>query len=559
MADLSFRDKDWLKTAFPSTGIQYIDEYNDVIFKREGDVYYLYYSGMDSDSMAVYNVVIDEIVLLPAFYSAYPTCHKDASTSQKVRDFIDVVWWYKEGRKLRSTTFRKADSGRSIKSTRLMKARLATPFNSTTHNLLQTLRRESHSIQEAIFGQGNAIYSDNLSLYTIQPVGTLINIKVGGSQQRGSATEYHYVYKNMGYFFHDESQSWWHESEKDSRGRVTAWERMKPVACSECGTMHLRDELIDGVCTVCLGVSRDDIKIHSYSTRVPGILEFKGKVNKNKPKFSKEGFNDFYNKYHGDLGLNSDSYDESAPLYLGLELEYESSNTDKAALSTMKYLKGHAILKSDGSIRSGFEIVTCPATIDEHVKVFQPFFEGFPKTLQAKSNCGLHVHVSRKPLSLLTQGKMIEFMNRQDNVDFIKSIAGRWSSQYAPNDVSRKITHVWRGGGARYNTLNTSNKATLEFRIFEAVTKWEDFIPKIEFCVALTEYCKPCVSQAPLKEVTNHKEFIKWMKGQQQEFPNFFSWLFKDEIAKRQAKQAGYAPATARQVLSQEFENSIPF
>ena len=80
-------------------------------------------------------------------------------------------------------------------------------------------------------------------------------------------------------------------------------------------------------------------KIHNYSTRVEGMLKFKAK--KVKP----------------------------STIYLGCELEYETNDRSKAQIDVGKLLKGHALMKSDGTIRNGFEIVTCPATMDIHLEV----------------------------------------------------------------------------------------------------------------------------------------------------------------------------------------------
>jgi len=41
----------------------------------------------------------------------------------------------------------------------------------------------------------------------------------------------------------------------------------------------------------------------------------------------------------------------------------------------------------------------------------------------------MHVHVSRKPLSMLTVGKLTEFMNRHENKEFITHIAGQLLSE----------------------------------------------------------------------------------------------------------------------------------
>jgi hypothetical protein len=82
-----------------------------------------------------------------------------------------------------------------------------------------------------------------------------------------------------------------------------------------------------------------------------------------------------------------------------VSLEYETDNRNRAQLDVGKLMHGHALMKSDGSIRNGFEIVTCPATLDIHLDVFKKFYDNIPKDLKIAKNVGMHVHISRKPLS----------------------------------------------------------------------------------------------------------------------------------------------------------------
>jgi hypothetical protein len=145
---------------------------------------------------------------------------------------------------------------------------------------------------------------------------------------------------------------------------------------------------------------------------------------------------------------------------------------------------------------------------------------------------------------------LIEFMNREDNKEFLTKIAGRWSSQYANNDPSRKVGYILRGGGGgqRYNALNTNNKDTLEFRIFKGCENWQEFIPKLQFVVALAEYCKPAVANAPIKEATHHKEFVKWLESRRREYPELHGLFFTP-------KKPSTVPAKAHQVPV----DNIPF
>ena len=183
-------------------------------------------------------------------------------------------------------------------------------------------------------------------------------------------------------------------------------------------------------------------------------------------------------------------------------------------------------MKSDGSIHNGFEVVTCPATLDIHLEVFKTFFDNRPSELTIASNVGMHVHVSRKPLSVLTVGKLTEFMNRTDNAKFITHVAGRAPNTYcrqSPRELSYPLTIS--GGGERYNALNLCNSETIEFRIFSTPLTYEDFASKIQFCQALVEYSKPCSQAVALKVQTSFKNFINWVLPQRKAYPELVAKL----------------------------------
>jgi len=286
-----------------------------------------------------------------------------------------------------------------------------------------------------------------------------------------------------------------HESQIMYRGRAYNRDSLIMQHCPECNNEAPAEGFDDGVCWNCLQLR---YKIHSYSTKVPSLLRFKAKNVK------------------------------PSTLYLGIELEYETTDKDKARVKVGKQLAGHAIMKSDGSIQNGFEIVTCPATLEIHMEEFKKFYDNLPGELFAASNTGMHVHVSRKPLNLFTIGKMTEFINRLDNKDFVAYIAGRIDNNYARQDSSRTISYplVNRNNStARYNALNLSPPETIEFRIFSTPSNWEQFASRLEFCQALTDYCQPAQLNTSLKHLTHYSSFINWMQSHRKDYPELSNHL----------------------------------
>jgi hypothetical protein len=287
---------------------------------------------------------------------------------------------------------------------------------------------------------------------------------------------------------------WLHNTEIWYRGRAYQRDTLTMQHCPECDQNAPAEGFEDGVCWHCL---QERYKIHSYSTKAPSLLKFKAKNVK------------------------------PSTLYLGIELEYETRDKDVARVKVGKQLAGHAIMKSDGSIRNGFEIVTCPATLEIHREEFKKFYDNLPGELFAASNTGMHVHVSRKPLNLFTIGKMTEFVNRLDNKKFIAYVAGRIDNSYAQQDRHRTVTYplVNKRGGERYNALNLNPTDTVEFRIFSTPTNWEQFASRLEFCQALTDYCQPAQTSTSLKHMTHYSSFINWLKSHHKDYPELSNHL----------------------------------
>lgn len=318
---------------------------------------------------------------------------------------------------------------------------------------------------------------------------------VDGNQRRMrlGSTNWTEIHKSTdprlyGYIFNERHDIWLKPDQFYHTGQVWNRDEVDIVECTQCHNESISELCIDGVCHNCLDES---FKIHNYSTRVEGILKFKAtRVRPN-------------------------------TVYLGCELEYETNNRNRAQLAVGKLMHGHALMKSDGSIRNGFEIVTCPATLDIHLDIFKKFYDNIPPDLKIEKNVGMHVHISRKPLSQLTLGKMTEFLNRPENKLFIGFIAGRIDNNYARMDSGRNVTYAWRNknGGDRYNALNLNNSNTVEVRLFATPMNYKEFASRLQFVQALVDYCMPAQSNESLKKQTHYEAFMGWLSNRKRMFP----------------------------------------
>jgi hypothetical protein len=301
-----------------------------------------------------------------------------------------------------------------------------------------------------------------------------------------------------GYRFNDRYDIWLTPEQFFHDGNVYNRAEVDIVECRTCGHESVSELTVDGVCHHCLDAS---YKIHNYSTRVEQMLKFKAtRVRPN-------------------------------TVYLGCELEYETNNRNRAQIGVGKLMHGHALMKSDGSIRNGFEIVTCPATLDIHLEIFKKFYDSIPPDLKIEKNVGMHVHVSRKPLSQLTIGKLTEFLNRLDNKQFIAHIAGRIDNNYARMNDERTVTFPWkhRNGGDRYNALNLNNSNTVEVRLFATPMNYKEFATRLQFVQALVDYCMPAQSNDSLKKQTHYEAFMHWLSSRRRMFPEL-SYHLKEYV-----------------------------
>ncbi len=227
------------------------------------------------------------------------------------------------------------------------------------------------------------------------------------------------------------------------------------------------------------------------------------------------------------------------PLWYGVELEVEcTSDRGVRAQATLDRLgKTFVILKNDGSLASGFEIVTAPCTLEKHRDHWAPFFNAKPAGLKSwdTNTCGMHVHISRDALSALQIGKMLVFLNRSDNASFVKLVAGRDSS-YAKKSA-KKVSDAVKPSGDRYTALNTTGAHTVEVRIFKGTLNRARFFSNLEFCDALVHFTAP--AERSIDESTSVPAFLEYVRQKRKRWPDLFGFLVnKGKLPAPKAKPA---------------------
>lgn len=199
---------------------------------------------------------------------------------------------------------------------------------------------------------------------------------------------------------------------------------------------------------------------------------------------------------------------------LGVELEYD---TDKGKVArALQPLDGFAIAKKDGSI-AGYEIVSLPATLPEHLEIFKSFLFEEQETSR---KTGMHVHIDNKGLTNLTVAKMYAFLYAKENAKPITKIAGRdfsgncYCNTKAEENLLSRFTFSDDGverqySAERYTALNLNRKHdTIECRIFQSPSSWTEFAYRMQFVQAMIDYCSAVSIQA-VKKWESFVEFVR--------------------------------------------------
>ena len=262
------------------------------------------------------------------------------------------------------------------------------------------------------------------------------------------------------------------------------------VQCVRCDTHEHQDFSRDGLCANCYELRHGQV-IHGHAF---------------KPKL------DLYGK---------------GPHFYGVELEVEcpdTSDPSRIATQVNEIFEDFVIIKRDGSLSYGFEIVTCPATLETHRERWPAFFAKMPKGLKSfrTLTCGLHVHCSRAPLSHLTIGKMLAFINHPSNRAFIELIAQRPSTNYS-KFKDKGIIDARLNDPDRYQALNLCNTDTVEFRLFKGTLRPQSFFKSIEFCDALIHFCLPGVRS--YRTAHRLSDFLPFVDMHRKEWPNLQAFI----------------------------------
>ncbi len=212
----------------------------------------------------------------------------------------------------------------------------------------------------------------------------------------------------------------------------------------------------------------------------------------------------------------------AGPLFYGTETELEMSGEDanriQGSLLVRKIFPELIYAKTDGSIHNGLEFVTHPFSLGwfkENQARFKTMFAELSEIMEAKSNCGIHIHTSKAGYAvklesipeidksvkmtkerLITRGLLRTQKFVYGNPELVIHFAGRKSS-YAKFDLNKNITkeiiavsrNHTQSKSDRYAAMNFT-KQTVEFRVFRSTTNFEEYARNILFVDSVIQYAR---------------------------------------------------------------------
>lgn len=200
-------------------------------------------------------------------------------------------------------------------------------------------------------------------------------------------------------------------------------------------------------------------------------------------------------------------------LLFGVELEVDKGPRSAVSdtISRIADISNDVYMKSDGSLDTGFEIVTHPATLGYHMHDFA--WRSITETARSagfKSHdartCGLHVHVGRYQLSpedpaerYRTTAKIVLLVNRhwdalvkfsrrkEDQLHWaVRPQVDRIRETDTADDILGKM--MCADNGNRYQAVNLCNSGTIEFRLFNGSLKRDTVIATLQMVNNICKY-----------------------------------------------------------------------
>ena len=198
--------------------------------------------------------------------------------------------------------------------------------------------------------------------------------------------------------------------------------------------------------------------------------------------------------------------DHSGARFYGIELEVDDGHDANDCAADIAADTASVYMKHDGSLNTGFEIVTHPATLRYHMqrlpwKQITDICRDYSFKSHDTTTCGLHIHIGREELPEDTPEKLlivfeklwpqlVRFSRRTENA--LQSWARCPEFDAQPTDCAATLkekAYKHRGKG-RYQAVNLTNRNTIEIRIFRGTLKHTSIIAALQLLDTILDYCE---------------------------------------------------------------------
>jgi hypothetical protein len=309
------------------------------------------------------------------------------------------------------------------------------------------------------------------------------------------------------------------------------------TGCTACGKVKPLSRLTEIVnlhtqfCIDCLKTARN-IKKCDYCSRIFSTSHGSGKCNcRSRPgtNLNRHDYRPLFKKYF------ITPFDS---VYFGIEFEVSSpQRTDAfdrfrgtdlgARIAKLPWM----YFKHDGSVNSGFEIVTMPLSwewIHENIEKFKPIFQLAKEGYKAKTEqtCGLHIHMNKDAFTSFhlykfsafhhVHSKFALWVSERINFNYIN----RYSQFQALSPFEIKL----KNGGNRYNIVNVANLPSVEYRLFQGAVSEFSLLKAIEYLKSIYDFTKVHT----LDDISNLDNYHKFLKENKKEFLHLNCFVNKD-------------------------------
>lgn len=226
--------------------------------------------------------------------------------------------------------------------------------------------------------------------------------------------------------------------------------------------------------------------------------------------------------------------DPTPNTYYGFELEVSGSQREAPAFldffGDSHDIHDNVYLKSDCSIvDGGFEIVTHPMTAEYIRKEFKPKLANGLKYLRqchfrGHNRGGMHIHVSRRAITLKMFERMCELLYDRGNKDKWLVLTQRkeseldhWASLNRHRYDECCTFNEGYASSSRYVGMNLTNN-TVEFRIFNSNLRLERVLKNLELVEALVNFSKT-------KYKPTMRMFLGYIKVHKQRYSNAYDFI----------------------------------